>query len=126
MNAELTGQLIAVRRRELGLPQTELAEQLHVTDKAVSRWETGRGMPSVDLLEPLADALGLSVSELLSGACVRGVNAAQAGKVLAKLAKTDSRVQMKNVHNVRQYRLPPLCATDFYHHTDDYVPPLTG
>ena len=55
-----------------------------------------------------------------------GVSAAQAGKVLAKLAKTDSRVQMKNVHNVRQYRLPPLCATDFYHHTDDFASPLTG
>ena len=66
------------------------------------------------------------VSELLNGACVRGVSAAQAGKVLAKLAKTDSRVQMKNVHNVRQYRLPPLCATDFYHHTDDFASPLTG
>lgn len=67
MNTEMTGQLIAARRRELGLSQTELAEQLHVTDKAVSRWETGRGMPSVDTLEPLAEALGLSVSELLSG-----------------------------------------------------------
>lgn len=67
MNAEKTGQLIAAQRRELGLSQTELAEKLHVTDKAVSRWETGRGMPSVDTLEPLADVLGLSVSELLSG-----------------------------------------------------------
>ena len=67
MDANMTGQLIAARRRELGLSQTELAEQLHVTDKAVSRWETGRGMPSVDLLEPLADALGLSISELLGG-----------------------------------------------------------
>ena len=67
MNAELTGRLIAARRRELGLSQTELAEQLHVTDKAVSRWETGRGMPAVDSLEPLAEVLGLSVSELLSG-----------------------------------------------------------
>jgi transcriptional regulator with XRE-family HTH domain len=67
MNTEMTGQLIAERRRELGLSQTELAEQLHVTDKAVSRWETGRGMPAVDSLEPLAEVLGLSVSELLSG-----------------------------------------------------------
>lgn len=67
MNTEMTGQLIAERRRELGLSQSELAEQLHVTDKAVSRWETGRGMPSVDTLEPLAEVLGLSVSELLGG-----------------------------------------------------------
>ena len=67
MDAKMTGQLIAAQRRELGLSQMELAEQLHVTDKAISRWETGRGMPSVDLLEPLADMLGLSVSELVSG-----------------------------------------------------------
>ena len=57
MNAQLTGQLIAARRRELGLSQMELAELLHVTDKAVSRWETGRGMPAVDTLEPLAEIL---------------------------------------------------------------------
>lgn len=67
MDAKWTGQLIAARRRELGLSQLELADRLHVTDKAVSRWETGRGMPAVDLLEPLAEALGLTVSELLSG-----------------------------------------------------------
>ena len=67
MDAKLTGELIARRRRELGLSQTELAERLHVTDKAVSRWETGRGMPAIDSLEPLAKELGLSVSELLGG-----------------------------------------------------------
>ena len=47
--------------------QGDLAERLHVTDKAISKWETGRGLPSLDLLEPLAEALGLTVSELLSG-----------------------------------------------------------
>ena len=67
MDAALTGQLIAARRKELGLSQTQLAELLHVTDKAVSRWETGRGLPAIDSLEPLAQALGLTVSELLSG-----------------------------------------------------------
>lgn len=67
MDAKRTGALIARRRKELGLSQVELAERIHVTDKAVSRWETGRGMPAVDSLEPLAEVLGLSVSELLSG-----------------------------------------------------------
>ena len=62
-----TKDIILELRTKKGLSQDELAEKLHVTDKAVSRWETGRGMPSVDLLEPLADVLGLSVSELLSG-----------------------------------------------------------
>ena len=67
MDAKNTGELIAARRRELGLSQEELAARLHVTDKAVSKWETGRGMPGIDSLEPLAEALGISVSEILSG-----------------------------------------------------------
>lgn len=67
MDTKATGALIAQRRKQLALSQAELAEQIHVTDKAVSRWETGRGMPGLDSLEPLSEALGLSVSELLSG-----------------------------------------------------------
>ena len=67
MDAKKTGELIAECRKARGLSQGELASRLHVTDKAVSKWETGRGMPGIDTLEPLAEALGLSVSELLSG-----------------------------------------------------------
>jgi len=67
MDAKLTGELIAKRRKDMGWSQAELAEQIHVTDKAISRWETGRGMPALDSIEPLADALGISVSELISG-----------------------------------------------------------
>ena len=67
MDAKATGGLIARRRKEQNWSQGDLAERLHVTDKAISKWETGRGLPSVDLLEPLAEALGLTVSELLSG-----------------------------------------------------------
>ena len=57
--------LIAQRRREKGWSQAELAEKLHVTDKAVSKWETGRSLPGIDCLEPLAEALDLQVLELL-------------------------------------------------------------
>ena len=67
MDTKATGALISQRRKALALSQAELAERIHVTDKAVSRWETGRGMPGLDSLEPLSEALGLSVSELLSG-----------------------------------------------------------
>ena len=67
MDTKAVGRLIAQRRKALGLSQAELAERLHVTDKAGSKWETGRGMPAVDSLESLAEVLGLSVSELLSG-----------------------------------------------------------
>ena len=69
-NAGATGALIAQRRREKGWSQAELAEKLHVTDKAVSKWETGRSLPGIDCLEPLAEALDLQVLELLRGRCL--------------------------------------------------------
>lgn len=49
------------------MTQLELAEKLHVSDKAVSKWETGKGYPDITLIESLADTLGISVIELLSG-----------------------------------------------------------
>ncbi len=67
MDAKNIGELIARRRKELGLSQAELAEKIHVTDKAVSRWETGRSIPSPSTMDPLAKALELSVSELIEG-----------------------------------------------------------
>ncbi len=67
MNAAKTGALIASLRKEINLTQKDLAEKLLVTDKAVSRWETGKGFPDTALLEPLAAALGISVGELLAG-----------------------------------------------------------
>ena len=60
-------ELIAARRKELGLSQEELAERLHVTDKAVSKWETGRGMPGIESLELLAEAFGAVGQRDLSG-----------------------------------------------------------
>lgn len=67
MNAEKTGKFITKIRGELGLTQRELADRIGVTDKAVSKWETGRGFPDVGVLEPLARELGVSVTELMSG-----------------------------------------------------------
>ena len=49
------------------MTQKELAEKLNVTDKAVSKWETGDGMPDVQLLSPLANELGVTVDEILNG-----------------------------------------------------------
>ena len=61
------GAFIAQLRKEQGLTQKELADRLNVTDKAVSKWETGKGFPDVKLLEPLAQALGVSLAELMQG-----------------------------------------------------------
>lgn len=66
MNKERLGAFIGDCRRELGLTQRELAEKVHVTDKAVSKWERGLSYPDVTLLEPLAAALGLGVEELMA------------------------------------------------------------
>lgn len=67
MDAKVTGCFIAQLRKELGLTQKDLAEKLEVTDKAISRWETGKGLPDTSLLKPLAEIFGVSVGELLSG-----------------------------------------------------------
>lgn len=67
MDQRKTGQFIAARRHKLGLTQTQLAEKLNVSNKAVSKWETGSGFPDVSVPESLADALGISVIELLRG-----------------------------------------------------------
>ena len=59
------GRFVSMQRKEKGLTQKELATQLFVSDKAVSKWETGQSIPTVDLLIPLAEALGVTVTELL-------------------------------------------------------------
>ena len=74
MNHYVTGMAIKLFRERRHMTQAELAEKLCVSDKAVSRWETCRGYPDITLLEPLSDALGISVTELLSGDCVTNQN----------------------------------------------------
>ncbi len=66
MDAKTLGDFIAGRRRELGMTQAQLAARLHLTDKAVSRWERGVGLPDLATLEPLAAALEVSLAELMT------------------------------------------------------------
>lgn len=61
------GGFIKAVRKEKGLTQHELAEKLFISDKTVSKWETGNGLPDVTLMLPLCKILGISVNELLSG-----------------------------------------------------------
>lgn len=70
MDHQKTGLFIAAMRRQKGWTQKELAERIGVTDKAVSRWETGKGMPDVSLLKPLSETLNVSLNELLSGEAI--------------------------------------------------------
>lgn len=67
MDLNKISNFIKIKRKELGITQDELAEKLFVTEKAISRWETGRGTPDISLLLPLSKELNIDVSELLNG-----------------------------------------------------------
>ncbi|MCR4893738.1 MAG: helix-turn-helix domain-containing protein [Eubacteriales bacterium] len=76
MDRYITGDTIRRIREERKMTQEELAERIHVSGKAVSRWETGRGYPDISLLESLAGALGISVIELMKGDHIINTNSA--------------------------------------------------
>lgn len=80
MTSYISGASIRALRERAGMTQRHLADRLGITDKAVSKWETDRGLPDITLVEPLACALGVSVAELLSGEQI--VNANRAGNLL--------------------------------------------
>lgn len=67
MDAEKIGQFIYKLRTDKNLTQSQLADSIHVTNKAISRWERGIGFPDISLLEPLSNELGVSILELLKG-----------------------------------------------------------
>lgn len=71
MNQYVTGTTIKELREKNKITQVQLAEKLGVSDKTVSKWETGKGYPDITLLEPIADALRVSVAELITGNPVR-------------------------------------------------------
>lgn len=74
MNHYVTGAAIKALREKKRLTQQQLAEKLSVSDKAVSKWETGKGFPDISLLEPLASVLQVSLPELLSGEQIINAN----------------------------------------------------
>lgn len=65
------GKFIAQCRKEKKLTQAQLAEQLNITDRAVSKWETGKGMPDASIMIELCEILGICVNELFSGERVK-------------------------------------------------------
>ena len=74
MERYITGTTIKRLREKNGMTQAQLGEILGVTDKAVSKWETAKGLPDITLIEPLAKALRVSIAELLSGEPVSNKN----------------------------------------------------
>lgn len=83
MDANRTGSFIAELRQERGMTQRQLADALLVSDKAVSRWETGRGMPDIENLEELARVLDVGIAELLRGERIEGPVEAEEAETVA-------------------------------------------
>ena len=74
MNQYITGATIKKLREQRNMTQLQLAEILKVSDKTISKWETAKGYPDITLLEPIADAFGISVPELISGHRIENAN----------------------------------------------------
>lgn len=74
MTNYVTGNTIKTLREKKGYTQKQLSDILAVSDKTVSKWETQKGLPDISLIEPLSKALGVSVTELLSGECMFNSN----------------------------------------------------
>lgn len=102
------GTFIAMLRKEKGMTQRELAERLFISDKAVSKWETGTSVPNIDLLMPLADILGVTVTELLM--CQRmeqdnALSAAQVEQVVKTAISYSEEEQTRAYHNKGKWGL---------------------
>ena len=113
------GSFIAQLRKENNMTQKELADRLNVTDKAVSKWETGKGFPDVKLMEPLAQELGISLVELLQGERqqVDTLTAEQAESVVKQALERSERVTARKYLKLFRWTLGAIgawCALDVW------------
>lgn len=105
MDVKKFGVFIATVRKEQQMTQAELAKKLQVTDKAVSKWERGLGFPDINTIEPLADALGVSVLELMKSERIpeTEVSSEVASDVLMdafELAKYQKKLERKHIISI--------------------------
>ena len=80
MEQKRIGSFIAALRREQGLTQSQLAERLHISDRTISKWERGVGIPDASLMLPLCNELQISVNELLTGERIPSENIVSGGE----------------------------------------------
>lgn len=74
MNPYVTGTVIKELREKCNMTQAQIADKLGVSDKTISKWETAKGYPDISLLEPIAQVLGVSITELFTGNPISNVN----------------------------------------------------
>ncbi len=117
MNNKKTGEFISNLRKELGYSQRALAEKLNITDKAVSKWETGRSATDVSMLLPLSGVLGVSVTEILKGEriCEEEIHSASNEIIVKTLKKSKSKV-MVAIILVLIILIGLICSYPAYHY----------
>ncbi len=106
MDQKRIGTFIAQCRKEKNLTQMQLAELLEITSQAVSKWENGRGMPDVSLLQPLCDVLGISLNEFFSGEHISAEE--YKGKAEENISRLFKEKQIANLKPVKY--LFSICA----------------
>ncbi len=97
MNTQKVGNFIYEERKKMNLTQKQLADMLNITDKAVSRWETGKGYPDIEMLVHLSDTFNISVNELLNGERVAQENISKvADEQIITAYKKEKRTKTKS------------------------------
>lgn len=97
MNQSTTGKFIAQKRKELNLTQEQLAEKLGVSNKTVSKWETGKCMPDYAVVKSLCRELGITVAELIDGADTEADARAQDEQLMELLRRTQELEKQKSI-----------------------------
>ncbi len=117
MNNKKMGEFISALRKELGYSQKDLAEKLNITDKAVSKWETGRSAPDVSMLLPLSEVLGVSVTEILKGEriCKEEINTASNEIIVKTMKNSKSKVMIAAI-SVLVILIGLICSYPAYHY----------
>lgn len=100
MDSKIIGEFIKKQRTVKNLTQKQLAEKLGVTDKAISRWETGKGIPDVSLLIPLSNALEVSVHEILLGEKIEEEKKIEKYEETIVNTLTTNKKQISNLHKI--------------------------
>ena len=110
MDQEKIGKFIARLRNEKQMTQQELADKIGVTDRAISKWENGRGMPDLSLLPILANELNVEISELLNGKKMTKEELIELKGTIEKLIEYNYDKQIENSKKLNKYlKLGALC-----------------
>ena len=99
MNQQATGKFIAQKRKEKNLTQEQLAERIGVSNKTISKWETGKCMPDYSVVKNLCEELEITVAELMDGECAeeRSVRAYDDEQIMDLLKRTQDLEKQKNL-----------------------------